>query len=145
MNGHEIHCKRRSQYVSKVSSIGYKKQGGPSTEPCGTPLCTLTGRLYDSPTLTQKIRSLKKALIHAKRFPDIPRCCSLEISRRLGTRSKALEKSKYSTSTELPLSTSLVQSARQPRRLDWIDLPGRKPCCCHRIKPQSRRNLTTWS
>jgi hypothetical protein len=98
MNGHEIHCKRRSQYVSKVSSIGYKKQGGPSTEPCGTPLCTLTGRLYDSPTLTQKVRSLKKALIHANRFPVIPRCCNLEINRRLGTRSKAFEKSKYAVS-----------------------------------------------
>jgi hypothetical protein len=93
-----IHCKRRSQYVSKVSSIGYKKQGGPSTEPCGTPLCTLTGRLYDSPTLTQKVRSLKKALIHANRFPVIPRCCNLEINRRLGTRSKAFEKSKYAVS-----------------------------------------------
>ena len=104
------------------------KARGPRTEPCGTPDET-SFQVENSPLSTVLCDlSLSQSCTHASRWPPIP-CASILARRRLcGTLSKALEKSRYITSTDFPSSCKLVIRSKNSRRLVVQDLFLRNPC-----------------
>ena len=82
------------------SEIKKMNSKGPSIEPCGTPLeMDFCVEKVES-TRTLKVRSIKKFFIHSRRVPLTPAACNFNNSNSCGTVSKALKRSKYSTSTQ---------------------------------------------
>ena len=83
-----------------------RKSVGPRTLPCGTPLHTPLYSEQCPLTCTLCCQLARKSLIQLKTIPSTPTCFNLYSSKSCGTTSKALEQSRYTTSTEFPLSSA---------------------------------------
>ena len=85
-----------------MSPINIRKSRGPNTEPWGTPLMTSVG--YDLYPLTaiSWVLDVRKLWIHTPSLPVTPIAFSLCSRIPWSTRSKALEKSRYTISTFWP-------------------------------------------
>ena len=109
-------------------SMKIKKNSGPSILPCGT-----TDRTAIQPEAvplrtTCCQHSFSQALIQLYSFPRIPWALTFFSSLSTGTLSNAFAKSRYTTSTGMPLSTDAVTFSRKYRRLLVQDFPCIKPC-----------------
>src|SRR5678816_117366 len=86
------------------SFIYMKNNSGPSTEPCGTPLFTISHDDLLPFSCTHCFLFRNHSLIQPCTTPPIPHCNNFFISLIWGTLSKALLKSKYTISTGSPRS-----------------------------------------
>ena len=118
--------------VSPISrSFMYiRKHSGPRTDPCIREL--VTGLQLDlAPWVTHfRLRLLSQAVIYCNMLPSIPWALIFFFitSFLCGTVSKAFARSRYTTSTGLPLSTDLVMISRYSSKLVVVDFPFLKPC-----------------
>ena len=83
------------QHTSAIYLINKMKSMGPRTEPCGTPLWTLTQLEEQFSMTTHWLRSDKNAQIHDNKLPLIPKVCNFTKSLECNTLSNAREKSIY--------------------------------------------------
>src|ERR1700755_459724 len=90
------------------SFIYIRNKSGPSTEPCGTSLFTVSHNDLLPLSNTHCLLFFNHSLIQLCTIPSIPYCDNFCISLTWGTLSKALLKSKYMTSTGSPLSIHSV-------------------------------------
>ena len=133
--------------VSPISrSFMYiKKHSGPRTDPCTTEL--VTGLQLDlAPWVTTFcLRLLSQAVIHCNMLPSIPWALIFVTSLLCGTVLKAFARSRYTTSTGVPLSTDLVMISRYSSKLVVVDFPFLKPCWVSCIRPYLFRWLVILS
>ena len=106
-----------------------RKRMGPRTLPWGTSLVTCIDSDELPLILTRWVLFDRKSFIQAWMFPLIPYPHSFFNNRLCDTRSNALLKSRYMTSTSSPLCRAVVTSSRNSNNWIMQDLPARKPCC----------------
>ena len=111
-----------------MSLISIRNIRGPMTLPCGTPL--ITGRGDDSVplTITDCVRFERNSLIHDRSLPLIPKLKAFARTILWSTLSNALAKSRYTTSTLLPCSSSEMMLSWWERSCVRHERPGRNPC-----------------
>ena len=97
-----------------ISDVKMMKSRGPSTEPCGTPL--VTGRGAESTHTHFEHSSSKVVLQPRNNSGGNPKAISLWMSFQCSTRSNAFAKSKYTVSTEIPVSIKLDHFSRLSSR-----------------------------
>ena len=91
-----------------MSPIKTKNKRNPSTDPWGTPELTSDRSLLATFTMSACFLSVRKEYTHCPSLPDMPMLWSFLIVTRKSTLSKALVKSRYTTSTFWPLSSNRV-------------------------------------
>ena len=116
------------------SFIKIKNRIGPSTLPCGIPDVMFL-KLECAPfTITRCFLLFKNSYIHLKTTPLIPYLSILTKSLLWGTLSKALQKSRYMTSSSCLWSMAEVISSINSSNCVTQDFPFIKPCCSSQNK-----------
>jgi hypothetical protein len=105
------------------SLMKMRNRMGPRTLPCGTPDSTSVHEEYLPFSTTLCFRPVSQLLIQASVFCLMPCALSFSRSLSLGTLSKALAKSRKTTSNGLPESITSIAFSRNSSRFVQHDLP----------------------
>ena len=142
-------CLGTTDLISLVSVDKYRaKSSGPEIEPCGTPRAKRTTLLYDFPTQTQYLLSMRNPRYQRRREVGIPMSCIVFNKIHGSTLSNAFSKSNNMTNKSLLPGVALVacRSLTKSNSGSSVDLHLRNPawlCGSNCLLSTSSSNLVT--